>query len=267
MKKRFLFATLMAALFTTATFTACEEDDEDDDSEVLATNVDFSKLTTVAQSDGTILIEGSVTANGKIKTFELQDFEGKTIADLKATNEKSVEKDENGKKVKTYTMDIASVAVPVQKMKLVFKVKDGDTGKGVANIGEDINTFYAGTGNSKHGSYMSFYNNASYTFDQVVDQETGEAIDSIASKVEVILGKNDAGKLYLKSADEAKNAKFAAASAKAKVFDEAVLTSTNCIAKYVLTPGEDGETATITGVIIKKGDGGIMQIDNSALFK
>lgn len=262
MKRKFMFAALMAAMCSTAMFTSCVEE-ETDEAEVLATNVDFSKLTTVAQPDGTILIEGSITANGKIKTFELQDLEGKTIVDLATKNEKAVDKDENGKKVKTYTMDIASVAVPVQQMKLVFKVKDGDTGKGVANIGEKYE-FLAGDGESTYGSYMSFFQNRSYTFGEVVAD--GAATDN-AQYVEVILGKKDDGSLYLKSAKEAKSAAFAGASADAKVFPTAVLTTTNCIATYTLVPGADGHSATVSGVIIKKGDGGIMQIDNSALFK
>lgn len=262
MKRKFMFAAMMAAMCSTAMFTSCVE--EEDGGEVLATNVDFSKLTTVAQSDGTILIEGSVTANGKIKTFELQDLEGKTIADLKATNEKSVDKDENGKKVKTYTMDIASVAVPVQQMKLVFKVKDGDTGKGIANIGEKYE-FDAVTGESVKGSYMSFFKNRSYTFAEVVDQTTGEATDN-AQYVEVILKKGEDGNPTLTSAKEAKSEAFKNAAAAAKIFPQAVLTSTNCIATYNIVFGADGITAKVSGVIIKKGDGGIMQIDNSALF-
>ena len=261
MKKRFMFATMMVALCSTALFTSCGEDALEDDAEVLATNVDFSKLTTIAQPDGTILIEGSITANGKIKKFELQDMEGKTIVDLATKNEKSVEKDENGKKVKSFTMDVASVAVPVQKMQVVFKVKDGDTGKGCAQIGETYN-FDAGTGSSPKGSYLSFFKNRSFTMGEVVND--GVATDN-AQYVEAILKDVD-GVPTLVSAKKADNAVFAAASADAKIFEAAVLTSTNCIATYSLKYGEDGVTATVSGVIIKTGDGGFITIDNSALF-
>ena len=264
MKRKFMFVAMMAAMCSTAMFTSCVEDGEDN-AEVLATNVNFSKLTTVAQSDGTILIEGSITANGKIKTFELQTLDGKTIVDLATKNEKSVEKDENGKKVKTYTMDVASVAVPVQRMQVVFKVKDGDTGKGCAQIGEDY-TFDAGTGESVKGSYMSFSQNRSYTFAEVIDQVTGEATDN-AKYVEVILGKGEDGKPTLKSAKEAKSENFKNAAGAAKIFPNAVLTSTNCIATYDIVFGADGITATVSGVIIKTGDGGFITIDNSALFQ
>ena len=262
MKRKFMFVAMMAAMCSTALFTSCVE--EGDDAEVLATNVDFSKLTTIAQPDGTILIEGSITANGKIKKFELQTLDGKPIVDLATKNEKSVEKDENGKKVKTFTMDISSVAVAVQQMQVVFKVKDGETGKGCAQIGETYE-FDAGTGNSPKGSYMSFYKNQSFTFPEVVDQTTGEATEN-AQYVEVILGKED-GVPTLKSAKTAKSAAFATAAADAKIFPAAVLTSTNCIATYNIVFGADGETAKVSGVIIKKGDGGgLMQIDNTALF-
>jgi Zn-dependent metalloprotease len=264
MKRKFMFVAMMAAMCSTALFTACTTE-EGDDAEVLATNVNFDNLTTVAQTDGTILIEGSISANGKIKTFELQTLDGKTIVDLATKNEKSVDKDENGKKVKTYTMDISSVAVPVQQMQIVFKVKDGETGKGCAQIGQTYE-FDAGTGESVKGSYMSFSQNRSYTFAEVVDATTGEATAN-AQNVEVILGKGEDGKPTLKSAKEAKSEKFKNAAGDAKIFPNAVLTSTNCIATYNIVFGEDGITAKVSGVIIKTGDGGIMKIDNSALFK
>ena len=263
MKRKFMFAALMAAMCSTAMFTSCETDPEDE-AEVLATNVDFSKLTTIAQADGTILIEGSITANGKIKKFELQTLDGKTLVDFATKNEKSVEKDENGKKVKTYTMDIASTAVAVQRMQVVFKVKDGDTGKGCAQIGEDY-TFDAGTGASPKGSYMSFFKNRSYTFGEVIDATTGEATDN-AKYVEAILKDVD-GVPTLTSAQEAKSENFKKAAADSKIFPAAVLTSTNCIATYSLKYGADGVTAEVSGVIIKSGDGGFITIDNSALFK
>lgn len=264
MKKRFLFATMMVAMCSTALFTSCGEEAEDA-ADVLATNVNFEKLTTKALPSGKIRIEGSIAANGKIKTFELQDLEGKTLVNLATKNEKSVEKDENGKKVKTFTMDIEPVEVDVQEMNVVFKVKDGETGKGFAKIGRSY-SFLAGDSESNYGSYMSFSAERSFTFGEVVDQNTGEATDN-ASCVEVILGKNDDGSLYIKSAKEARSEAFKNAAADAKVFPTAVLTTTKCIATYTLTPGEDGHSATVSGVIIKDGDGGIMNIDNSEFFQ
>ena len=264
MKKRFLFATLMAALFTTATFTACEDDDDDDDSEVLATNVDFSNLTTVAQTDGKIIIEGSITANGKIKKFELQDLEGKTIVDLATKNEKSVEKDENGKKVKTFTMDINSVAVSVQEMQLVFKVKDGDTGKGVAKIGEKYNFHVGTTKSSAYGSYMSIVGDTSYFQNDIFDKTTGIVNEELAKTVELYFDKED-GKFIIKSAKEnapiikaneanGRSAEQAATIEKnlaRAIVEEAVVTSTNCVATYTITPVEgDEESALVSGGII-----------------
>ena len=260
MKRKFMFVAMMAAMCSTAMFTSCVEE-EGDDAEVLATNVDFSKLTTIAQPDGTILIEGSVTANGKIKTFELQTLDGKTIVDLATKNEKSVDKDENGKKVKTFTMDISSVAVPVQQMQVVFKVKDGDTGKGCAQIGETY-TFDAGTGSSPKGSYLSFFKNRSFTMDEVVVD--GVATDN-AQYVEAILKDVD-GVPTLASTQTANSDAFKNAAADSKIFPAAILTSTNCIATYSLQYGADGVTAVVSGVIIKSGDGGFITIDNKALF-
>lgn len=264
MKKRFLFATMMVALCSTALFTSCGTEEEDG-AEVLATNVNFTELKTIAQTNGKILIEGSISANGKIKKFELQTPDGKTIVDLATKNEKAVEKDENGKKVKAYTMDINSVEVDVQEMNVVFKVKDGETGKGFAKIGESYE-FDAGTGESAKGSYMSFFKNQSFTFGEVVNAETGEATAN-AQYVEVILGKGEDGKPTLKSAKEAKNENFKNAAAAAVISPAAILTTTNCIATYNIVFGEDGMTAKVSGVIIKDGDGGMMKIDNSALFQ
>ena len=230
----------------------------------IATNVDISSLTTIAQPDGTIIIEGNVTANGKIKKFELQDLEGKTIVDLTTKNEKTAIKEENGKKVNVFTMDIASVAIPIQKMQLVFKVKDGDTSKGFAAIGYEYQ-FDAGTGDSNMGAYMSFFKNRSYTFAEVKNPTSGEATDN-AQYVETILKDVD-GVPMLVSAKEVKSAVLAAAAADAKIFPTSIITSTGCIATYKLEYGGDGCTAKVSGVIIKNGDGGFITIDNSAVFE
>lgn len=181
MKKIFRMAAFMLALGSmTAGFTSCGEDDEENgvngggETEVLATTVNFDALKAYAQPNGKILIEGSITANGKIKKFELQDLDGKTIVDLSDVQTK--EKDENGKK--SFTMTVKSTAVPVQEMYLVAKVKDGETGKKSEKIGETYK-FDCGAGaKSSLGSYVSLVNNKSYKQSEVKTM-TDKVIDLV----------------------------------------------------------------------------------------
>jgi len=231
----------------TAGFTSCGEDDGTEnggDTEVLATTVNFDALKAYAQPNGTILIEGSITANGKIKKFELQDLDGKTIVDLSDVQTK--EKDENGKK--SFTMTVKSSEVKVQKMYLVAKVKDGETGKKSEMIGEDY-SFKCGAGSkSSEGSYVSLVNRQNY---KVADVKT------MTDKVIDLICLSD-GTFQVPSKAEYQYDCFG----KSAVFDESgksvdaaakgtVITSTGCIATFSAADANaDGTDKTISGVVI-----------------
>lgn len=247
----------------------------------IATNVNISSLTIVAQSDGTISIEGNITANGNITKMELQDLEGKTIADLPTKNIKSIEKEENGKKVRGFSMDITSVTIPIQKMQLVYKAKDGDIGKGIATIGEDY-AFNVGTGNNETlGSQISLVDQKPYMLRDFYDHNTGK-VNDIAKTIEVVLkgGTNEdpsparfesaktmtvattpGGEAGVRTQEkcDANKAKLA----DAKIFPNVVFTTTGCIATYTLTKVDD-VTYKLSGVMINaKSD---YKVDVSALF-
>ncbi len=245
----------------TAGFTSCGEDDENgtnDGGDVLATTVNFDELKAYAQPDGKILIEGSITANGKIKKFELQDLDGKTIVDLSDVQTK--EKDENGKK--SFTLTVKSSAVPVQKMYLVAKVKDGETGKKSEMIGEDYH-FDCGAGaKSSLGSYVSLVDNKSYSVSDVQTM-TDKKIDLVCLGDKTFQVPSKADHQYECFGTSA------VFDASGKAVDAAasgtVITSTGCIATFSAKQSEmAGATENelqISGVVINSK--GSLKIDVS----
>lgn len=240
----------------------------------IATNVNISSLTIVAQWDGTISIEGNITANGNITKMELQDLEGKTIADIPINNMKIIEKEENGKKARVFSMDITSVTIPIQKMQLVYKAKDGDIGKGIATIGEDY-AFNVGTGfNAVLGSQISLVDQKCYLLADFYDSTTG-VVNDVANNIELVL-RGEYSDVSLVSAKMLKIANTTndvrtqekadanrAKLADAKIFPNVVFTTTGCIATYTLTKVDD-VTYKLSGVMINaKSD---YKVDVSALF-
>lgn len=249
MKKVFKTAAFLLAMgLMTSTFTSCGEDDgTDDGGEVLATTINFDALKAYAQPDGKILIEGSISANGKIKKFELQDLDGKTIVDLSDVQSKEKTEDANGKTVKTYTMTVKSSAVPVQKMYLVAKVKDGETGKKSEMIGADY-SFTCGAGkNSNLGSYVSFVNAKSYSSSEVKTM-TDKVIDLVCLDDKTFQVPSKANYQYDCFGQSA------VFDATGKSVDAAaagtVITSTGCIATFSTTSGSAEYDLTISGVVI-----------------
>ncbi len=244
----------------------------------MATNVNISSLTIVAQSDGAISIEGNITANGNITKMELQDLEGKTIADIPINNMKIIEKEENGKKARVFSMDITSVTIPIQKMQLVYKAKDGDIGKGIATIGEDY-AFNVGNGyNTVLGSQISLVDQKCYLLADFYDSTTGE-VNDIAKTIEVVLKGGTNGDPYPAVLESAKTMIIAnrpgnnrtqeqtdankAKLADAKIFPNVVFTTTGCIATYTLTKVDD-VTYKLSGVMINSK--GNYKVDVSAAF-
>ncbi|MBR2201006.1 MAG: hypothetical protein IJ894_09730 [Bacteroidales bacterium] len=238
MKKIFRMAAFMLALGSmTAGFTSCGEDDETDDQGGTTTptaeeQLKLNEIVATAQKDGKITIEGTIVANTKIKTFELQDLDGKQIVDL--MDEQSKSKGEDGKE---FTLTLKSTSVPVQKMYLVIKTRGNKEIKEA--IGADY-SFQLGYGAlSQLGSYVSMVEKKSYTQGEV------EGDSKISANVEFVLGDNN-----LKPASQAKNAAKVGNYAKSAIYEGTIITSTGCIATYTLTPDADGVNGTLSGVAI-----------------
>lgn len=235
MKKIFRMAAFMLALGSmTAGFTSCGDDDENNGTVTAEEQLKLNEIVATAQKDGKITIEGTIVANTKIKTFELQDLDGKQIVDL--MDEQSKSKGEDGKE---FTLTLKSTSVPVQKMYLVIKTRGNKEIKEA--IGADY-SFELGYGaNSTLGSYVSMVNQKSYTQDEV------EGDSEISKNVEFVLGDND-----LKPASQAKNALSGKVTnyAKSAIYEGTIITSTGCIATYALAANSDGKNGTLSGVVI-----------------
>ena len=278
MKKRFMFATMMVAMCSTALFTACEEEDvEGEVAEVL----NFADLTAIANADGTIDISGQITSNTKIKEFALLNADGTVAYDFLEQNEQVKEKnktmDENGKSLKSkeFVLDIQSTGkLPVAKYTLVIKTKK------TAEISEAIGADYSfniGTGaNNTLGSQISLVDQKCYLQSDFYDKTTGEINkDDVAKTIEIVL-KGEGDDVKIESAktmkiatetndvrDQAKADANKAKLADAKVFPTAIITTTDCIATYTLTKVDD-ITYTISGVVINSK--GTLKINTSAAF-
>ncbi len=241
MKKIFRMAAFMLALGSmTAGFTSCGEDDGTEDGGTTTPTAEeqlkLNEIVATAQKDGKITIAGTIVANTKIKTFELQDLDGKTIVDL--MDEQSKSKGEDGKE---FTLTLKSASVPVQKMQLVIKTRGNKEIKEA--IGADY-SFELGYGaNSTLGSYVSMVEQKSYT------QEEVEASADVAAKVEFVLGDDD-----LKPASQARNAQEGKVNygkyAKSAIYEGTIITDTGCIATYTLQANADGKNGTLSGVVI-----------------
>jgi hypothetical protein len=251
MKKIAKFSAFMvAAMFAATSFTSCGDENGDvtpngGGDEELAEKVNFDGLKAIANSNGTIDIVGEITADKKLKSFVLINVETNEETSLgdKNTTTKEKEVDENGKKVKKFTMTVTGANVPVGIYK--FKIKEGVKKPMESDVMGERYSFELGYGaKSTLGSYVSVVNSQSYTQEQV------EGSADIAAKVEFVLG--DKG---LKPASEAKNAAQGKVNygkyAKSAIFSGTIITSTGCIATYELKENADGKNGTMSGIIMK----------------
>ncbi len=244
MKKIAKFSAFMvAAMFAATSFTSCGDENDNvtpDPNGDLAEKVNFEGLKAIANSDGTIDIVGEITADKKLKSFVLinqETNEEKTLGD-KETTTKEKEVDENGKKVKKFTMTVTGAKVPVGIYK--FKIKEGIKKPMESDVIGERYSFELGYGSkSTLGSYVSVVNSKAYTKDEV------EASADVAAKVEFVLGDNG-----LKPATQAKNASKVS-YAKSAIFSGTIITSTGCIATYELKENADGKNGTMSGIIMK----------------
>ena len=277
MKKRFMFATMMVAMCSTALFTSCGEVEEGSVEEQFK----FGELTAVANADGTIEIAGQIATNTKIKEFALYNADGSVAYDFLEQNEQVKEKnktlDDNGKAVKdkSFVLDIKSTGkLPVAIYTLRIKTKKA--GAFEEAIGAEYH-FNIGTGaNDKLGSQFSLYNQSAYMLKDFYDSSNGNIKDeAVASKIEVAL-KGEGDNVSLESAkllnitvaaDGKRTQEQADANkailADAKIFENAIITTTDCIATYKLTKVDD-VTYEISGIVINSK--GTLKIDTSAAF-
>ncbi|MBR5959255.1 MAG: hypothetical protein IKZ99_12900 [Salinivirgaceae bacterium] len=278
MKKRFMFATMMVAMCSTALFTSCGEVEEGSVEEQFK----FGELTAVANADGTIEIAGQIATNTKIKEFALYNADGSVAYDFLEQNEQVKEKnktlDENGKAVKdkSFVLDIKSTGkLPVAIYTLRIKTKKA--GAFEEAIGAEYH-FNIGTGaNDKLGSQFSLYNQSAYMLKDFYDSSNGNISDeAVASKIEVAL-KGEGDNVSLETAklltiantpkDGVRSQEQCDANkailADAKIFENAIITTTDCIATYKLTKVDD-VTYEISGIVINSK--GTLKIDTSAAF-
>lgn len=256
MKKRFLFATLMAALFTTATFTACEEDDEDD--LITEQNAKISDIDVVAKANpnGTITISGTVTTNTKLKEFALYDKDQKALLyDLLTETEK--QKTEDGKE---WTSTLSSGEIPVGIYKLVCKTRF--TSKSSEQIGKEYD-FVCGAGSaSSEGSYVSLVNGTSYKVAEVKALADSVCVDLVCLADKTFQVPSAADNQY---DCFGKTAIFDSSAKQVKTADNGtVITSTNCIATFNVKAVEGSETeVNIYGIVINSK--GTIKIDVSGI--
>ena len=273
MKKRFMFAAMMAAMCSTALFTSCEEEATE---ELVEEQFKFGELTAVANADGTIEISGHIETNTKIKEFCLYKADGTEAYDFLKNNEQIKEKnetlDDNGKAVKdkSFVLDIKSTGkLPVAIYTLQIKTKKNGTFS--EGIGAEY-SFEVGTGsNETLGSQISLVDQKCYMLKDFYDSATGE-VNEVAKTIEVYLTED----LKLASArglkvatttndvrDQAKADANKAKLADSKVFESAIITTTDCIATYKVTV-KDEKTVTLSGIVINSK--GTLKIDTSAAF-
>lgn len=154
MKKIFGFASMLVAFCTASVFTSCGEDDDDDVTE----KVNLTNLVVKAKGDGNFTFTGSITANAKIKTFEIQDEAGKTVADLFDKNSQIKDKGEDGKE---FTLAIESDDIKLDKiLYLVVKTKGDKQAR--QQLTTDYDFEIGNKNNSVKGSNLSFIDEKVY---------------------------------------------------------------------------------------------------------
>lgn len=281
MKKRFMFATMMVAMCSTALFTSCGEEEALEGS--VEEQFKFGELTAIANADGTVDISGHIATNTKLKEFALYNEDGSVAYDFLEANDqvktKNKELDDNGKAVKDkfFELDIKSTGkLPVAVYTLRIKTKKAGTFE--EPIGEAYE-FNVGTGkNTTIGSQISLRDKKAYMLSDFY--ANGDINNNeIASSIEIVLkGETETNDVRIESAKtmtiattpneqlgrtqeqcDANKEKLA----DAKVFESAIITTTDCIATYKLTKVDDF-TYNLNGVRINSK--GTLKIDVSAYF-
>lgn len=266
MKKLVKFSAFMvAAMFAATSFTSCGEDDEDTPS--IDEQIKFDGLNVKAQTDGKVLIDGSVTANTKIKSLVLSsDEEGKqVVVDLLKTGDQEKVKaiDSAGTKEKSFTLSIPTQAVDVQTLFLVGKTK-GDK-KASSQITETLN-YTIGASKSDAGSYLSIIANKQMTQD-IAKTSSAEVIAESSADGYSVEG--------LKKASAAKDNTIKAKAGKVALYQEGtsvqsikeggvIITESGAICKVVKFTNTATGDATIEGITMKGGLGAIKSVDVSA---
>lgn len=266
MKKLVKFSAFMvAAMFAATSFTSCGEDDPANPS--IDEQINFDGLNVKAQTNGQVLIDGSVTANTKIKSLVLStDEDGKQVVVdlLKSGDQEKVKAiNEAGEKEKSFTLSIPTQAVDVQTLFLVGKTK-GDK-KASSAITETIN-YTIGAAKSEKGSYLSIINNKQLNLAaakaeacEVVanSDETGYKVVSLKKGTNVNSNevKAKAGKVALYQNG---------ASVETITEGGVIITKSGAICKVVKFTQDASGDATIEGITMKGGLGAIKSVDVSA---
>ena len=266
MKKLAKFSAFMvAAMFAATSFTSCGEEEEN--TPAIDEQINFDGLNVKAQTNGQVLIDGSVTANTKIKSLVLStDEDGKQVVVdlLKSGDQEKVKAiNEAGEKEKTFTLSIPTQAVDVQTLFLVGKTK-GDK-KASSQITETLN-YTIGASKSEAGSYLSIVNNK--------QMKLAEAKTS-AAEVIAESSADGASVTALKKASTANSADVKAKAGKVALYQNGasvasiteggvIITASGAICKVVKFNNTASGDATIEGITMKGGLGAIKSVDVSA---
>lgn len=266
MKKLAKFSAFMvAAMFAATSFTSCGEDDPANPS--IDEQINFDGLNVKAQTNGQVLIDGSITANTKIKSLVLStDEDGKQVVVdlLKSGDQEKVKAiNEAGEKEKSFTLSIPTQAVDVQTLFLVGRTK-GDK-KASSQITETIN-YTIGAAKGTAGSYLSIIENKHMTVD-VAKTSSAEVIAESSADEYSVVG--------LKKASAAKSADVKAKAGKVALYQNGtsvesikeggvIITASGAICKVVKFTNSANGDATIEGITMKGGLGAIKSVDVSA---
>lgn len=248
-----IFMLALGSLTTTVSLSSCTKDDDSSsvDNPTVSETVKLSNVTAIAQTDGTVTIQGTITTNTKVKLFGLSSSnEGKDtdIADMLDATTKS--KGDDGKEWNT---TITSTTLPVSKFPCYLVLKTRGDKVIYEKIGEEFDLIL-GTGSNKTiGSQASLYNNAAYLLGDFYANKAITNAD-IAQKLDVVLkGEGTSASLQPIStasfyANLSKDEQ--ATLPKAFVSGNTIISSQNLIANYTAAAGSAENTVEFKGVIL-----------------
>lgn len=264
MKKVFKTAAFLLAMgLMTSTFTACGDDENENNDDLVDDNTtdvaNLSGIKAVANADGTITVKGSIKANKKIKELVLIPVkEDGTLDDANKTDlfakgdEQFKSKGEDGRE---FTAAIPETKVPVKIYRLRIKVGTGKKGQDSVTVGRKFNLTIGTSANDDLGSYVSLSEAKVYTLGQLTDyvkgtQNATKITDEAAVKTIELVYKD--GGSFDSATEIGNKIVKAAITQKSAIYPDSktVITSTGCIATYNFQENSSSNTAELTGVII-----------------
>lgn len=235
MKKFFKHAVyFFVAAAMAAPLASCEDDDE---SAEVAEIFSLDSVKAVANTDGTITIQGTITTNKKLKTFTLTNASGE-VYDILADSENEKERTEDGKQ---WTVTLSGTTLPVDVYTMDVRTRMGTTK--TCTIGAEYSATL-GTSASDEGSYISFTNGGKV-------YKLAEAKAAGAGEIEAILNSD----YTLNYGTAAKSEAVSSQCANVALYNGSVVTSNGTIATVNYgAKDETAKTIVVSGVYIHSND-------------